>query len=528
MWQNLRNVRSIAEKIGTVVAPVRDGDDYYEEEDGDEEEEGDEDEGDDEDEYAEEEYELEDTEPPQTTPRSPFGIVGFFARAMDNEQERYEKHEEDDDDNGDQQDIAVETENDHHHTAAHVKDQDENQDEDQDEQEEAIVDTFRLQENASLHESPGESLELLPQSNFESSFASKDDLEPRTEIPPELESPHELPKRLGLQRESGSLSPMSPNKKFVSTIAASEPPLVGSSIDAPPESQRHSSDALSSVAKNTYLMNSPISKVEKASTQPPSHDEPLNSSETPVRGDLRTLSAGSSDQGLDSNGSRTERLEKICKELKRQLKHAQEEAERLKQSGDHDQLYRLFQEKEARLLEASNEEHEMEMRRLRQEMDETCRKYQQSMIEERKTFSQEHEQMNSLLQTANARNKELEHENQKAAIALEKARSSQEQQHVRALRKIEDRLAQSMATVDERDERIAQLQRTIKDLESHISTDRDGADEAEQEMEELHQENETLQGQLDEMQNENEALKTRLAVVENGADELVRVKVRKA
>jgi chromosome segregation ATPase len=178
-------------------------------------------------------------------------------------------------------------------------------------------------------------------------------------------------------------------------------------------------------------------------------------------------------------------------------------------------------------LEASNEEHEMEMRRLRQEMDETWQRYQQSMIEERTTFSQEHEQMNALLQAANARNKELERENQKAAVALEKASSGQEQQHVRALRKVEDRLAQSMATVDERDERIVQLQRKIKDLESHISKDRDGANEAEEEMDELHQENETLHGQLDEMQSVNEALKKRLSALENGADELVRVKVRK-
>jgi DNA repair exonuclease SbcCD ATPase subunit len=539
MWQNFRDVRALAEKIGNVVAPVQaDGDDYYEEEDEDGDEEDDEnyeEEAEEEEvEFDEEDDELlADAAPQQTTPRSPFGFVGFLARAMDNEQGRYEGREKNDDDNDDHQDIVVEAQNDQHrhdHVENHGDDDD---DDDEDQQ---------------PHASPtGKPEEVLPpSSNFETSFVSVDDLDlPRpapSEKPTDFESPHEPPKMLVLQRESGSLSPMSPNKKFVSVLPDSDdppPPMIRSSstekatlkVDTPPETPRRSVDTvITAVKQNASLENSPIAKAE----QGPAHhrnDEPPNSlGENPVRGasSLRSLSATSSDHGMDSNGSRTEKLEKRCKELKRQLKHAEEEAERLRQSGDHDQLYRLFQEKEARLLEASNEEHEMEMRRLCQEMDETSQRYQQSMIEERTTFSQEHEQMNSLLQAANARNKELERENQKAAVALEKASSGQEQQHVRALRKVEDRLAQLMATVDERDERIVQLQRKVKDLESHISKDRDGANEAEEEMDELHQENETLHGQLDEMQGVNEALKKRLTALENGADELVRVKVRKA
>ena len=80
-----------------------------------------------------------------------------------------------------------------------------------------------------------------------------------------------------------------------------------------------------------------------------------------------------------------------------------------------------------------------------------------------------------------------------------------QQQEERALRKVGDRMAQTMAVLDERDEEISRLKKSIRSMESKVNEHQEGEEEAEDELEELHQENDSLRQTIEKLELEGVA-----------------------
>jgi hypothetical protein len=239
--------------------------------------------------------------------------------------------------------------------------------------------------------------------------------------------------------------------------------------------------------------------------------------------------------GAGEQAKRIEKLEKRCKELKKQLGNAENHIIELQQqasnivehdNSEHEQLMQHFHEKEARLLQAAAEEHEQEMKALRNAMDEKITSMQRQLVKERNAFQQDREHMTILLSEANARTEKIERQARDERSKSEKATSQIQQQQARALRMVEDKLAQTMALLDERDENVKHLKDVVKSLESNMTEHKEGVQEAEEEMDELHSENEALHNHVESLQTECSELRKKVAKLEGDSEKLVHLKVK--
>lgn len=249
--------------------------------------------------------------------------------------------------------------------------------------------------------------------------------------------------------------------------------------------------------------------------------------------------AESRNESSGANGSaeakRIGLLEKRCKELKRQLTNAENKVLELQQqnasiveqdNSEHEELMRRFQEKETRLLQAAAEDHEQELAAVRADLEEKCAVGQRELIQERHAFQDDREHMQTLLAEANARAEQMERLLQQERSDRDKSSSQIEQQQVRALRMAEDKLAQTLAMLDEREETVQHLKTMIQTMESRMSEHREGAQEAEEEMDELHTENEALHNHVEQLQAECKRLNEHMQRLEADSEKLVHLKVR--
>ena len=70
----------------------------------------------------------------------------------------------------------------------------------------------------------------------------------------------------------------------------------------------------------------------------------------------------------------------------------------------------------------------------------------------------------------------------------------------RAVRKADERVAQTMAVLDERNEEIKHLKSLIRDMESKVNEHEKGVEEAEEELDELQHENDSLRDMIEKLQ----------------------------
>lgn len=242
------------------------------------------------------------------------------------------------------------------------------------------------------------------------------------------------------------------------------------------------------------------------------------------------LSAMSSEE----QAKKIEKLERRCKELKKQLGNAeshiidlQQQASQIMQqdNSEHEKLMQHFQEKESRLLQAAEEEHEQILKMVRNEMDEKVTAMQRQLVEERNAFQKDREHMGVLLAEANARADKVERQVREEQSKIEKSASQIQQQQARALGMVEVKLAQTMALLDERDEKVKKQKEMIKVLESNMTEHKEGVQEVEDEMDELHSENEALHSTVESLQAECSELRKKVAKLESDSEKLVHLKV---
>jgi len=230
----------------------------------------------------------------------------------------------------------------------------------------------------------------------------------------------------------------------------------------------------------------------------------------------------------------SKQLDQRCQELQRQLGQAeshivelqQQQANQMEQDEEARQRQvQSFQEKEARLLEGAAEDHQQELRILRQEMDSRFSAIQQDMAEERGVFQKEQDQMERLLEEATSRAELAERQAQQALTRTENDTAQHQQRQERSLRMAEDKLAQSMAVLDDREDQLKTLKATLKSMKGKMSEHREGAQEAEEEMDELHTENETLRHHAQTIEAECVVLREKVADLEGESDKVSSLKV---
>eukprot|EP00980_Cylindrotheca_fusiformis_P029326 scaffold23297_cov132-Cylindrotheca_fusiformis.AAC.4 len=183
-----------------------------------------------------------------------------------------------------------------------------------------------------------------------------------------------------------------------------------------------------------------------------------------------------------------------------------------------EQLLLDFQEKEARLLQATTEEHQHEITRLEQKMQSEIHSMSERLARDRKEFVLQQDKYRGIIDQSEARAEQAETELKNYQKKQESLLSQSQQREDRAIRMAEDKVARTMAMLDEREEQITSLKKAIRDLESTMNEHQEGAEEAEEEVEELQTENETLQEHIATLEHDCEELKAQVAALEAEAE----------
>ena len=561
----------MAEKLGNVVAPPPgEGEEYYSEEDEEEDDEGEYE--DDEDDFEEEEEEYEADAP---GPSSPFGLVSMLAQAMDSGQKRREQ--EDIDPSLDEQEEVVHFD-DIGSPSNEFKGRDSNSG--KAERTEALVGATDVPAQLPIENTNFSTCQSDPPSpNQEPSTVNGNPSSPwsganpsspaqRIDEPMQLQLPivdHETPpkdhhpRKMALVRESGSLSPQRNRPKFGTGDAGNFPTVqpLGSTSSGEPVTHSPLRDALLAAvpavpslpevvklddvsgSKTITNTSNDLRPVANAISSASEASQPLPAEEAP-----RPNVVGASRSYRSSNGSvgaaaettaeeqrRMEKLEKRCKELKRQLDAANQQVVQLQSNTetkapaaasstlDDDTLLQNFRETNAK-------EHEEALQALQLAADEKMTELQRKLDLERTSFDSERSKVHTMLSEATTRAEELQAQLQQERHQNDRTASQLEQNHTRALRITEDKLAQSYAAVDDREETIGQLKKKVKALESRMTEHRAGAEEADEEIDELHNENEVLHGQVEKLQAECDSLRNQVADFEGESDQLIHLRVR--
>jgi len=218
-----------------------------------------------------------------------------------------------------------------------------------------------------------------------------------------------------------------------------------------------------------------------------------------------------------------------CKELQTQLVVAKQEIEAIrnqahwdkeKAQSEREDLIVQFHSKEARLLQATSEENQNETLLLQKDYSTKIQNLEHLLVKERKKSQEQQTEFKRLLQESYSNVDRMETQLRTTVNKYEKEIAQVQQQEERAIRKVDDRMAQTMAVLDERDEEIKSLKKCMKNMESKVNEHQEGEEEAEEELEEVHQENDSLRQTIEKLELEKKNLKDQVATLKTGSEEL--------
>ncbi|KAL3940614.1 MAG: hypothetical protein SGARI_000898, partial [Bacillariaceae sp.] len=218
-----------------------------------------------------------------------------------------------------------------------------------------------------------------------------------------------------------------------------------------------------------------------------------------------------------------------CQELQTRLEIAEQEIEALRNQANRDKekadtekadLISQFQDKESRLLKATSEENQNQTLHLEQEYKARIQSLEQTLAKERMEHKDEQAEYKSLLVETNAKLDRAESQMQATSVRFDNETNQLQQREERAKRKADDRVAQTMAVLDERNEEITHLKSLIRDMESKVNEHEEGVEEAEEELEELQHENDSLRAMLEKLQKEKKELTTKIDDLEHDSESL--------
>jgi hypothetical protein len=323
---------------------------------------------------------------------------------------------------------------------------------------------------------------------------------------------------------------VSRNLSSQSPLAANEPGPMPSDIRAGTLGRRKESARSASRRKHPPVVSNDSNNHSPTEVQirrpPPTHESKLNPPREPPSIPCPPFAAstsfdhaGADHAVMSANAEGAERhhqqkqqwlLEVQYKELEDKLKQAEAKIQVLEHAATlnvltpvHDERSQLdelrveFQEKEARIMAAAAEDHEQELRFLQSDMEVKVQSLQQEMAQERDVFEREREYFEQLVAEANARAEQTERQFQRERTKQESAIAQYQKQHERELQMKAEKLAESMALLDEREDQVAKLKAMVQTLQSKLSEHAEGAQLAEDEVDELHHENEDLRNAVE-------------------------------
>ena len=486
MWTNLaskvgtQDWSGALEKLGNAVAPPPGVDDEYEEEeyDDDEDDEYDEDEG-------------EDDRP--TT----FGFVGLLARALDKgHAEHQEAAEEEDEEANDLEppmdQIQDETTNrtpiGASESPSHTKLKYSQSDATQAIKKEITINPPDSQTQNPCTDSGPSLLEASPRpATLNEAQATDED--------PQIERKHTVGKtknergntdeaiQLG-KGQNFTPSPIPHNQKQSSPTAST--PFEGHSIESESKSQQAEPPPLCSMIRlNGSVESNPVFLAPKSQVPSNSQAVLLQEAEEKIRALQRLLT---------------------------------EESEKYKQMNEN--LIVQFQKKEARLLEASAEEHQHVLKETEHRHKAEIHLMEMRLAAEKQHFLDSQLELRHQIEQNKKREERAKQEIEKISQQQRSTVAQFSLQEQRSLRLVEEKVAQTMALLDERDDLISILKEKVKLLESTMNERQEGADEAEQELEELQTENEELQDKMDQLQGVCFDHQRKIAILEDEAAKL--------
>ena len=251
---------------------------------------------------------------------------------------------------------------------------------------------------------------------------------------------------------------------------------------------------------------------------PVSEISPLNPSPLPVAEEMSSDYAAS---------MRVANLEQRCKTLERQLENAEQhivamQLETAKRMDEDDQwrqeILLKAKQDQARLLEASSEaviqDHQQEMINLRQSLEKENLKLRDQLQEENAAKNLQILKLERQLDEVEAKAKATASEMQNALV-LQNASSTQLQQRQQhSARLAEDKLALTLALLDDKGEEVENLKTVIKELKATVMKNQEGSHAIKMELEELRKENEILHHNIEVTEEEQEELQKQLEHLE--------------
>ncbi len=227
-----------------------------------------------------------------------------------------------------------------------------------------------------------------------------------------------------------------------------------------------------------------------------------------------------------------EELRRHCEKLEHQLKQSESQVQSLRKqitesstSNHNEALYIQFQEKEARILEAAAEEHQQQLNLLRGELEGKLSAIQRQLKSEQAERQQEKQKLDRQLEDARRSAETVERESKRTQARQEIELSNRARALEHSLRISEDKLARSMALLDEREEEMAALKKNLKTLQSTMTEHREGVEEVEEEMDELHAENESLRQHVEVVEAQCTQLKMKVEELQAETEKLTALKV---
>jgi hypothetical protein len=218
-----------------------------------------------------------------------------------------------------------------------------------------------------------------------------------------------------------------------------------------------------------------------------------------------------------------------CKELQIKLELANQEMEALRSQAqrekekaeiEKDELITQFTSKEVRLLQATSEENENQTLLQEQEFSTRIQNLEQSLAKERQESQDEQAEYKKLLRESYANVDRTENQLKATLGKYENETAQTKQQEERVLRKADDRVAQTMAILDERDEEISRLKQSIRSIESKAKEHQEGEEEADEELEELHEENDSLRLVIENLKLETKKVRDELSALKSESEDL--------
>lgn len=224
-----------------------------------------------------------------------------------------------------------------------------------------------------------------------------------------------------------------------------------------------------------------------------------------------------------SESRRLAELQAEVETLKNHLKEAKKSSEQSRE-----EMMIKFQEKEARILTASNDEFQHELHQV-------TNRYEQELQALQTRFADERNRNINAEKNLKAKVEATQLEVARAHARLEEVENKHNQQITRVKKEsghsvlgAEEKLAKALALLDERKEETDKLKTLVQRLQSSMDEHAEGVEEAEQEVEELQDENEGLQEHVDALEKECLMLREKVSGMETTEEKLSALQLKMA